>query len=88
MIGSPSTDAPEDGDGNQRLALLPAMAIFVLVVDTSPMNVSISAVVNDSRLRATHIQGAGGSGDRGCRAHHALRLVALVLVAIGVWGGE
>ena len=32
---------------NQRLALLLAMAMFVLVVDTSIMNVSISAVVKD-----------------------------------------
>ena len=33
--------------GNPRLALLLAMAMFVLVVDTSIMNVSISAVVHD-----------------------------------------
>ena len=30
---------------NRRLALLLAMAMFVLVVDTSLMNVSISAVI-------------------------------------------
>ena len=34
---------------NPRLALLLAMAMFVLVVDTSLMNVSISAVVRGSR---------------------------------------
>jgi EmrB/QacA subfamily drug resistance transporter len=43
---------------DQRLAVLLAMAMFVLVVDTSLMNVSISAVVQDldttvSRVQAT-----------------------------------
>ena len=33
--------------GGNRLALLLAMAMFVLVVDTSIMNVSISSVVHD-----------------------------------------
>ena len=37
----------ETGSGNSRLAVLLAMAMFVLVVDTSLMNVSISAVVSD-----------------------------------------
>lgn len=44
-------NAPDNGGTqepfNQRLALLLAMAMFVLVVDTSIMNVSISAVVKD-----------------------------------------
>jgi hypothetical protein len=31
-----STDAPETAKINQRLAILLAMAMFVLVVDTSP----------------------------------------------------
>ncbi len=39
--------APEEGAGNRKLAVLLAMAMFVLVVDTSLMNVSISAVVHD-----------------------------------------
>ncbi len=34
---------------NRRLAVLLAMAMFVLVVDTSIMNVSISSVVQRSR---------------------------------------
>ena len=38
---------PVESKGDQRLALLLAMAMFVLVVDTSLMNVSISAVVRD-----------------------------------------
>jgi hypothetical protein len=33
--------------GSPRVAILLAMAMFVLVVDTSLMNVSISAVVQD-----------------------------------------
>ena len=38
---------PEEATGNQRLAILLSMAMFVLVVDTSLMNVSIAAVVRD-----------------------------------------
>jgi hypothetical protein len=33
-----STSVPEEARGNQRLAILLAMAMFVLVVDTSLMN--------------------------------------------------
>jgi hypothetical protein len=40
-------NVPEEATGNQRLALLLAMAMFVLVVDTSLMNVSIASVVDD-----------------------------------------
>jgi hypothetical protein len=42
-IASPA----EGSSGDTRLAILLAMAMFVLVVDTSLMNVSISAVVHD-----------------------------------------
>jgi voltage-gated potassium channel len=38
---------PEEAEGNPRLALLLAMAMFVPVVDTSLMNVSISSVVHN-----------------------------------------
>ena len=42
-------EAPHTGEGGSpRLAFLLAAAMFVLVVDTSLMNVSISAVVDDS----------------------------------------
>ena len=41
---------------NGRLALLLAMAMFVLVVDTSIMNVSISAVVDDIDVAVSDIQ--------------------------------
>jgi hypothetical protein len=37
----------EEANGDTRLAVVLAMAMFVLVVDTSLMNVSISAVVRD-----------------------------------------
>src|SRR5881275_2785028 len=40
-------DSARTSAGNPRLALLLSMAMFVLVVDTSIMNVSISAVVHD-----------------------------------------
>src|SRR4051794_12015079 len=42
----------------QRLALLLAMAMFVLVVDTSLMNVSISAVVEDLDTTVSGVQSA------------------------------
>jgi EmrB/QacA subfamily drug resistance transporter len=44
--------------GNPRLALLLAMAMFVLVVDTSLMNVSISAVVEDLDTTVSGVQSA------------------------------
>src|SRR5690242_355686 len=43
---------------NGRLALLLAMAMFVLVVDTSLMNVSISAVVKDLDTTVSGVQSA------------------------------
>lgn len=43
---------------NGRLALLLAMAMFVLVVDTSIMNVSISAVVRDIGVGVSDVQSA------------------------------
>ncbi len=46
------------GAGTSRLALLLAMAMFVLVVDTSLMNVSISAVVNDLDTTVSNVQAA------------------------------
>jgi len=45
-------------EGNPRLALLLAMAMFVLVVDTSLMNVSISAVIKDLHTTASGVQSA------------------------------
>jgi len=53
-----STEAPEEATGSQRLALLLAMAMFVLVVDTSLMNVSISAVVGDLDTTVSGVQSA------------------------------
>src|SRR6188768_618211 len=49
-----STEAPL----NMRLAVLLAMAMFVLVVDTSLMNVSISSVVEDLDTTVSSIQSA------------------------------
>ena len=54
----PSTGAPAQTPGSQRLALLLAMAMFVLVVDTSLMNVSISAVVRDLDTTVSGVQSA------------------------------
>jgi EmrB/QacA subfamily drug resistance transporter len=50
--------SPEQGTDNPRLALLLAMAMFVLVVDTSLMNVSISAVVEDLDTTVSGVQSA------------------------------
>jgi EmrB/QacA subfamily drug resistance transporter len=48
----------DESKGDQRLAILLAMAMFVLVVDTSLMNVSISAVVRDLDTTASGVQSA------------------------------
>ena len=44
--------------GSQKLAILLAAAMFVLVVDTSLMNVSISAVIPDLHTTASGVQSA------------------------------
>src|SRR6266581_497540 len=58
MTQSTSTGIPETAKSNQRLAILLAMAMFVLVVDTSLMNVSISAVVRDIGATVSGVQSA------------------------------
>ena len=42
--------------GSTKLAVLRSMAMFVLVVDTSLMNVSISAVVDDLNTTVSGVQ--------------------------------
>ncbi|MDM7856295.1 MFS transporter [Cellulomonas alba] len=51
-------NGPTGWQGDRRLALLLAMAMFVLVVDTSLMNVSISAVVRDLGTTVSGVQSA------------------------------
>src|SRR5215217_7760677 len=58
MSAEATAAIPEESKGDQRLALLLAMAMFVLVVDTSLMNVSISAVVRDLDTTASGVQSA------------------------------
>jgi hypothetical protein len=53
-----TTSDATGAEGNPRLALLLAMAMFVLVVDTSIMNVSISAVVRDLGTSVSSVQAA------------------------------
>jgi EmrB/QacA subfamily drug resistance transporter len=53
-----ATTVPAEGTGDTRLAVLLAMAMFVLVVDTSLMNVSIAAVVRDLDTTASGVQSA------------------------------
>jgi EmrB/QacA subfamily drug resistance transporter len=60
---------------NRRLAILLAMAMFVLVVDTSLMNVSISAVVEDLDATVSGVQSA-------------IALEALVSAAFILIGGK
>ncbi|MGE5786275.1 MAG: MFS transporter [Myxococcales bacterium] len=50
--------ATEETRLNRTLAILLAMAMFVLVVDTSIMNVSISAVVRDLETTVSGVQSA------------------------------
>ncbi len=45
-------------EGNTKLSLLLAMAMFVLVVDTSLMNVSLSSVVKDLNTDVSTVQAA------------------------------
>jgi EmrB/QacA subfamily drug resistance transporter len=59
MSTEPATGtAAQEGAGSRRLGLLLAMAMFVLVVDTSLMNVSISAVIEDLDTTASGVQSA------------------------------
>lgn len=60
---------------NRRLAILLAMAMFVLVVDTSLMNVSIAAVVEDVDATVSGVQSA-------------IALEALVSAAFILIGGK
>ena len=54
-----TASAPQEaGAWNPRLALLLAAAMFVLVFDTSLMNVSISAVVHDLNTTVSGVQSA------------------------------
>src|SRR3954468_2815572 len=59
--------------GNTRLSLVLAAAMFVLVVDTSLMNVSISAVVRDLDTTVSSVQSA--------IALEALVLAAFILIS-------
>src|SRR6187549_1037583 len=58
MSTGPDVSPSPEEVGNPRLSLLLAMAMFVLVVDTSLMNVSISAVVTDLHTTASGVQSA------------------------------
>ena len=58
MTEGATRTGPEERSGNRRLAILLAMAMFVLVVDTSLMNVSISAVVHDLDTTVSGVQSA------------------------------
>jgi EmrB/QacA subfamily drug resistance transporter len=69
------SDATKTVPFNGRLAILLAMAMFVLVVDTSLMNVSISAVVDDLGTTVSGVQGA-------------IALEALVSAAFILIGGK
>src|SRR4051812_13352705 len=58
MTAQTATVAPGAAAGDRKLAILLAMAMFVLVVDTSLMNVSISAVVRDPGTTVSGVQSA------------------------------
>jgi EmrB/QacA subfamily drug resistance transporter len=58
MTEGATASVPEEATGSQRLAILLAMAMFVLVVDTSLMNVSISSVVRDLDTTVSGVQSA------------------------------
>ena len=58
MSDTPAEPRGESEQGNRKLMVLLAMAMFVLVVDTSLMNVSISAVIDDLDTTASGVQSA------------------------------
>src|SRR5215217_350727 len=58
MTGEAIVDGQHKEAGGTRLWLLLAAAMFVLVVDTSLMNVSISAVVEDLDTKVSSVQSA------------------------------
>ena len=58
MSDEPSTVTTQDESRSSRLSVLLAAAMFVLVVDTSLMNVSISAVVEDLDTTVSGVQSA------------------------------
>jgi EmrB/QacA subfamily drug resistance transporter len=58
MVAEAETRAPAESENPGRLGLLLSAAMFVLVVDTSLMNVSISAVVQDLHTTVSGVQSA------------------------------
>lgn len=58
MTSITDAEIPGQAKKTQRLSILLAMAMFVLVVDTSIMNVSISAVVEDLGTTVSNVQAA------------------------------
>ncbi|HEY7036410.1 MAG TPA: MFS transporter [Thermomicrobiales bacterium] len=58
MAATVSAGTVDEAADNPRLRLLLAMAMFVLVIDTSMMNVSISAVVKDLGTTVSGVQSA------------------------------
>jgi EmrB/QacA subfamily drug resistance transporter len=58
MSSDPAAGPPISGGRDRRLAALLAMAMFVLVVDTSVMNVSIASVVHDLHTTVSGVQSA------------------------------
>src|SRR3954447_21378249 len=77
MNDEPAATGTTTGEstGSTRLSLLLAMAMFVLVVDTSLMNVSISAVVDALDTTVSRVQSA-------------IALEALVSAAFILIGGK
>jgi hypothetical protein len=58
MAEATTAGVHEEASRSEKLAVLLAMAMFVLVVDTSLMNVSISAVVRDLDTTVSGVQSA------------------------------
>src|SRR6187549_1997739 len=75
MADMPDSSAAGARGGSSQLAILLSMAMFVLVVDTSIMNVSISAVVEDLDTTVSAVQSA-------------IALEALVSAAFILIGGK
>ena len=75
LTGRAVAGEPDRTAGSRRVSVLLAMAMFVLVVDTSLMNVSIAKVVEDLGTTVSGVQGA-------------IALEALVSAAFILIGGK
>ncbi|MBV8462565.1 MAG: hypothetical protein JO368_04680 [Acidimicrobiales bacterium] len=87
MTAHSASPARADDTGSPLLGILLAMAMFVLVVDTSLMNVSISAVVHDLHTTAVTPRVKDEIIRINTQARHRALQVALLVPLLAGLGG-